>query len=98
MTQSIEDTPMHRVTIDELDPETLEQFILVIRERRLKPVRLYEEQQEQVKSVRDERLRASMEKELKGFKKDLERVDAVLTKLEKRALKIKTIRFEIDMD
>ncbi len=93
----ISDTPMHRTTIDEMSVEDLDLFLASLRERRLNPIRMYEEEQSKVKLVKDARLREKMEKQLALMKKEIERVDACLTKIEQRMVTIRMIRFELDL-
>jgi len=93
----ISDTPMHRTTIDEMTLEEVDLFLAGLRERRLNPIRMYEEEQSKVKLVKDARLKEKMEKQLSLMKKEIERLDSCMTKIEQRMVTIRMIRFELDL-
>ena len=93
----ISDTPMHRTTIDEMSLEEVDLFLAGLRERRLNPIRMYEEEQSKVKLVKDARLKEKMEKQLSLMKKEIERLDSCMKKIEDRLVTIRMIRFELDL-
>jgi len=64
--------------------------------RRLAAFRIYSEQLARTKEARDERLKARMAKELKGFEKDLASIDKNIQKCRDRLNKIRGIRLELD--
>ena len=100
MTQAnqFDDTPMHRVTISEMSSNQLVLFIESLRERRLKPVRMYEEEVAAVKLVKDAQSREKLEKHLALLQKEFERIDRCLGSMEKRVFQIRTLRFELNLE
>lgn len=90
------DTPTHRVTVDEMDQNKLEAFLIGVRERRLRAFTVYKQQQEASKQVRDARLKNAYEKNLAMFQKEIDRLDKLLDKVEARALKLRSLELEIN--
>ncbi len=78
-------------SLDELDA-----LIDTIRERRLKSVRIYEESEKLRHLARIEGLEVQYDKQLEMFRKELERVDKHIDRLELRTLKLRAIRLEIE--
>ena len=90
------DTPMQRRSIDEISPEQCEELIDGIRARRLKSVREHAEMLALKAKQRDERLIEQIIHEDEMFTRQLERTDAAIEKLEKRALRIRALKLELD--
>ena len=91
-----QDTPINRASIAELSDDEIDALLVGIAERRLAPVKAYEEAALIAAGVRSERLKADLEKQLEMFSKDLVTMDKKLDTMTKRALKIRAIRLEID--
>jgi len=67
-----------------------------IRERRLAPVRAYEELTATQALVRKDRLETQWTKQLEMFVKDLVRADKAMETLEKRGTKLRAIKLEVE--
>ena len=67
-----------------------------IRERRLKPVKIYEELSLMQEQAKQQKLEEQWEKSLEMFKKDLARADKSITNLEARSRKLRALELEIE--
>jgi len=90
------DTPIALIDISKMDDATIEAMLHNIRERRLKPVRVYEEMSLLQAAARRENLDKTLAKQLGMFEKEIARVDAAIDKLEKRSIKLRALRLEIE--
>lgn len=90
------DTPIELVDITKMPNEQIDALILNIRERRLAPIKAYNETQLLKEQARIAGLSEKLNKQCEMFKKELERVDNALDKIEKRALNIRALRLEIE--
>jgi len=90
------DTPIALANLTQLTPEEREVLLSNIRERRLQPVRVYEELSLMEAEARKENLHKQWQKALEMFKKELARVDAAMSKLEQRQVKLRAIELEIE--
>tara|TARA_Y100000310_G_scaffold244753_1_gene249629 strand:- start:565 stop:849 length:285 start_codon:yes stop_codon:yes gene_type:complete len=90
------DTPAHKLDVLEMDEDTLDAFILNIRERRLTAIRHYEESEK----LREEAIRQKLDKQLdhqqKMYRKEAEQLDRVLAKVEKRVLTLRALRLQLE--
>ena len=71
-------------------------LLIQIRERRLKPVRIYEELSLMKAEARKEMLETQWKKALEMFEKELIRADKAMTALEVRRVKLRAIELEIE--
>lgn len=76
--------------------EELDAHLTKIRERRLEPIRIYEEQQALKLKLIEAKLIAKFDKQHKMFEKELAAADKAYSKLEARALKMKALALEIE--
>ena len=81
--QHKEDTPIALANITQMSSEEHEALIERIRERRLAPVRVYEELTLLQAAAKREGLEETLAKQLEMFKKELERADKAIDKLDK---------------
>ncbi len=94
--QAEADTPIEIVDMTKLTPEERELLIDGIRERRLKPVKVYEELSLMQAQAKKEALEVQWAKMLEMFDKELVRADKAMEKLEDRARKIRAMEMEIE--
>ena len=90
------DTPIALASIKEMTPEERNIHIDGIRERRLAPVRAYEQLNAMQAEARKEKLEAQWEKALEMFQKDLARADKAMENLERRQTKLRALELEIE--
>ena len=93
---STKDQPLHRTNIMEMDDDEYESFITGLRERRMKSIRDFEEMTAMREKAAQARQLDSLDHELKMFSKELTQWDKVMTKLEVRATKLRTLRLLIE--
>ena len=90
------DTPIELTNISEMSNDDLDALIVGIQERRMKPVRIYTENQMLKAQARKMGLEKKTEKQFEMFEKELKRVDKAIEALEKRALNIRALRLELE--
>ena len=90
------DTPISLADLTKMSEDERELLVTKIRERRLAPVRAYEELTLMQAAARKEQLEAQWQKALEMFDKDLGRADRAMTNLEKRATKLRALQLEIE--
>jgi hypothetical protein len=91
------DTPIALANIKEMSDDELDLLLVRIRERRLKPVKDYEDAQALKTMSRREDLEKQSIKHFEMFEKELARVDAALDKLDARARKLRGVRLELQL-
>jgi hypothetical protein len=87
---------MHLQSVDQLSDEQLDSLLEGIRTRRLAAYKHYEAAQQAKQEAHDDRLRDSLARELRMFEKEHEVILGKLDKLEKRVLKVRAIRLELE--
>ena len=91
------DTPIDLASIKEMTDDEIDRHVEGIRERRLQPVRDYEESQ----ALKAMSRRAGLDKQLsqhqKMFEKELARADVAVDKLVARARKLRGVRLELEL-
>jgi hypothetical protein len=90
------DTPISLANLTQMSPEEREMLLLNIRERRLKPVKVYEELTLMQAEARREGLEKQWAKQLEMFARELERADKALDKLQSRHTKLRAIELELE--
>jgi len=90
------DTPITLADLTKMSEDERELLVTKIRERRLAPVRAYEELTLMQAAARKEQLEAQWQKALEMFDKELGRADRAMTNLEKRATKLRALQLEIE--
>lgn len=90
------DTPIALADLTTMSPEEREALIVNIRERRMNPVKVYEELSLMQAEARKEQLEDQWTKALEMFSKELERADKALDKLQQRSVKLRAIELEIE--
>ena len=90
------DTPISLANLTTMSEDEREVLITGIRERRLAPVKAYEELTLMQAEARKEMLEKQWAKGLEMFQKDLVRADKAMDNLEKRGTKLRAIRLEIE--
>lgn len=90
------DTPIDLADLTKMTDDEREALVTNIRERRLRPVRAYEELTLMQTEARREMLEAQWAKGLEMFQKDLLRADKAMENLEKRGTKLRAIKMEIE--
>jgi len=90
------DTPIALADLTTMTEDERELLITKIRERRLAPVRAYEELTAAQALVRKDRLEEQWLKQLEMFTKDLARADKAMETLEKRGTKLRAIKLEVE--
>jgi len=90
------DTPIALADLTKMTPEERELLLHNIRERRLKPVRVYEELSLMQAEAKRERLEIQWEKALEMFSKALDRADKAMENLESRSRKLRALELELE--
>jgi primosomal protein N'' len=90
------DTPIALADLTQMSEDERELLVNQIRERRLAPVRAYEELSLMQAAARKEQLEKQWTKALEMFQKDLARADKAMETLEKRGTKLRAINLEIE--
>ena len=90
------DTPIALANLTQMSEDERELLVTKIRERRLAPVRAYEELSLMQAEARKEMLEKQWSKALEVFQKDLARADKAISTLEKRGTKLRAINLEIE--
>ncbi len=90
------DTPIALADLTQMTEDERELLVTRIRERRLAPVRAFEELTAAQALVRKDRLEIQWTKQLKMFTKDLTRADKAMETLEKRGTKLRAIKLELE--
>ena len=90
------DTPIALANITQMSLEEHEALIEKIRERRLAPVREYAELTLLQAAAKREGLEEGLTKQLEMFKKELERADKAMDKLDTRARKLRVIKLDLE--
>tara|TARA_R100000750_G_scaffold45712_1_gene30743 strand:+ start:215 stop:502 length:288 start_codon:yes stop_codon:yes gene_type:complete len=90
------DTPIALADLTKLTPEEREGLVIAIRDRRMQPVKVYEELSLMQAEARKFKLEGMWEKQLKMFEKELERADKAMDKLELRNSKLRAIELEME--
>ena len=88
------DRPWRRVSVSKLTNEELDQWLEGIRERRLQLIRAYEEQQEFIRTTRNEQLAQACQKQLNMMDRDFTTFENAFGRLEKRIINIMAMRLE----
>lgn len=91
------DTPTHVADISELSDDELEALIEGIRERRLRPIAIYEALLAEKSGKKLDKIMIKVDKQLELFKKDLTKADAAVAKLEGRKRMLEVLRMEIEL-
>ena len=90
------DTPIALADLTQMSEDERELLVNQIRERRLAPVRAYEELSLMQAAARKEQLEKQWTKALEMFQKHLARADKAMETLEKRGTKLRAINLEIE--
>jgi hypothetical protein len=90
------DTPIALADLTQMTVQERELLLDGIRDRRLKPVKIYEELSLMQSEARKEKLEQQWEKSLEMFQKDLARVDKAIETLEARGRKLRAFELEIE--
>tara|TARA_R110000822_G_scaffold194051_4_gene332367 strand:+ start:2915 stop:3202 length:288 start_codon:yes stop_codon:yes gene_type:complete len=90
------DTPIKLLNVATMTDDQHQLLITQLRDRRLQPVRAYEELTLMQKEARIEKLEEAHKKQLVMFEKELERADRAIKKIEDRYNKLRIIKMEIE--
>lgn len=90
------DTPIKLASIEQMTSDEIDAMLIAIRERRLKPVRDYEEMLNMKAAAKKEMLQKQYDRHMSMFKKELERVDKALDKIDQRAIQLRALRMQIE--
>ena len=90
------DSPITLADLTNMSEDERELLVTRIRERRLAPVRAYEELTALQAGVRKEQLEEQWLKQMTMFAKELVRADAAMDKLVARGTKLRAIQLEVD--
>ena len=91
------DTPINLTNISEWSDEDVEAHLHNIRERRMRPVKIYEEMSILQAAAKREGLEEVLKKQLEMFVKESERADKAISNLEKRSTRLRALRLELDI-
>ena len=89
------DTPIDRITFDQLPIDELNDFIAQLQTRRLRAYTVYQAAQEAKANKQADATQASLDKRIEKFKKKLISVDKGLSDLEKYAVEIFSMRMAL---
>jgi len=90
------DTPIALADLTQMTVQEHELLLEGIRERRLKPVRIYEELSLMQAEAKKEGLEKQLQKTLEMFHKELLRADTAMEKVEARCRKLQILKLEIE--
>ena len=91
------DTPINLTNISEWSDDDVEAHLHNIRERRMRPVKVYEEMSILQAAAKREGLEEILKKQLEMFVKESERADKAINNLEKRSTRLRALRLELDI-
>ena len=91
------DTPINLTNISEWSDDDVEAHLHNIRERRMRPVKVYEEMSMLQAAAKREGLEEILKKQLEMFVKESERADKAISNLEKRSTRLRALRLELDI-
>jgi len=91
------DTPINLTNISEWSDDDVEAHLHNIRERRMRPVKVYEEMSILRAAAKREGLEEVLKKQLEMFVKESERADKAISNLEKRSTRLRALRLELDI-
>tara|TARA_R110000765_G_scaffold159312_2_gene263082 strand:- start:36 stop:326 length:291 start_codon:yes stop_codon:yes gene_type:complete len=91
------DTPINLTNISEWSDDDVEAHLHNIRERRMRPVKVYEEMSILQAAAKREGLEEVLKKQLEMFVKESERADKAISNLEKRSTRLRALRLELDI-
>jgi hypothetical protein len=91
------DTPINLTNISEWSDDDVEAHLHNIRERRMRPVKIYEEMSILQAAAKREGLEEVLKKQLEMFVKESERADKAISNLEKRSTRLRALRLELDI-
>tara|TARA_R110000803_G_scaffold159622_1_gene223686 strand:- start:894 stop:1184 length:291 start_codon:yes stop_codon:yes gene_type:complete len=91
------DTPINLTNISEWSDDDVEAHLHNIRERRMRPVKVYEEMSMLQAAAKREGLEEILKKQLEMFVKESERADKAINNLEKRSTRLRALRLELDI-
>ena len=89
------DSPIDIQSIAEMTNDDIEALVHNIRERRMRPIRDYEEMKEMRRLALKEGLEKQFDKQIEMFAKELERANRAVDKLEERSIKLRALRMQI---
>jgi 2-hydroxychromene-2-carboxylate isomerase len=89
------DSPIDIKSIASMTNDDIEALVHNIRERRMKPIRDYEEMTEMRRLALKEGLEKQFDKQIEMFTKELERANRAVDKLEERSIKLRALRMQI---
>jgi len=90
-----EDTPIELASLSQLSIDDIDAMLLKIRERRLRPVREYNEMLALKNESRVENLEAQYDRHISMFAKELAQFDKVVAKLDSRAVNLRALKMEM---
>ena len=90
------DTPIALISMSDMTPEDREMLIIGIRDRRINPVRVYEELSFMKAEAKKERLEKQWIKQLEMFRRDLVKADKAIDVLQARSTKLRALEMEIE--
>ncbi len=91
------DNAMERKLFIHLTPAEQEQFLNNVRERRLAPIKLYQEALARKLEIKNERTRGMIEKQSAMMEKELAALDKALSKVEARATTIAALCNQVEL-
>lgn len=92
------DTPTHRTLFTEMDLPAREAMLEAIRDRRLAPLRVYEELQAKRKEVKDEKLAAKAKRLSEKMAKKLMAAAQAVDEAEELIKQVKAIQIEMECE
>lgn len=84
---------LHSIPTAEIEP-----LLIVIRERRLKAVRVYEKAVADKKKLTDDQAREKLDKQIDMLAKNIKRVDKAIDACEKRVNKVRVLRLQLGLE
>ena len=92
------DNAMERRLFISLTPAEQEAFLEKVRERRLAPIRLYQETQAKKAAIRSQRTLAMIERQSAMMEKEITALEKALAKVEARATMIAALTNQVEMN
>lgn len=98
MTEPVpQDTPTHRVTVDQLPEDLADQLLEAIRVRRMATFQVYSETQALKAKARAESVSKDIVKQLQMMEKELAAADKAVSKAHDRINKVRALRLQLEL-
>jgi polyribonucleotide nucleotidyltransferase len=89
------DSPINRATVADLSDDEMDRWVMERRERRLHAAIVYQEGQQRIKETKCEKLKTTLTKQFEMLGKEMDSLDKLLEKIDKRVARFRAMKFEL---